>query len=180
MLKRVVLLILSLNLFVAHAQIIVEEPSLISAVSLSLESKKIDEHGVHFFENEKILSTSAVRKNFAFLAKQLKVDLKNYSFNQIKKGKHVIKLWETKQSNKPFRIVEVVTQDSSKSKRIPITEVRLLILSKSSPYRIELEVDNDGIAEYYIGKRSIHTVRESILFIDDEVDNSAFKEAELI
>ena len=81
------------------------------------------------------------------------------------------------QNKNPYCLIEIVTQDSTKNKKIPIKKINNLILSDLYPSSVELEFDENRLVFFKIEDSKIMVVRESILFIDDDFDNKAFNES---
>lgn len=147
---------------------------------LSVATNSIADHGVDFFENNKKLDSTTIAIDFATIQALASIDMSNYKVEYIKKGKQLIKYFESTDNTKFPRIIEVVTREFSKNKKIQLEVINFLIMSKKPPYHIELEVNENGINYYQIDKREVYSVRESIIYLDDEIDKSAFNEAKKI
>jgi hypothetical protein len=188
MLEEICLIMKNLILFIlfssassmTQGQISKRDSSMTLVSTLTVETKNIGEHGVDFFENNKRLDNITIANDFGTIQAIASIDLSKYKVQYIKKGKQLIKYFESSDTTKSHRLVEVVTREFSKNKKIQVEVVNYLIMSKKSPYIIELEVNENGINYYQIDKREVYSVRESIMYLDDEIDKSAFKDAKTI
>ena len=155
-----------------------EKDSLFTLIrNIAVETTNIGEHGIDFFENNKRLDSIAIANDFATISRRASLDTDNYKFLFIKNEKNIIKVFESTDTSNSLRLVEVVTIVFSKNKKIPVKRINYLILSKTSRQYVELEIDENGVNYYEIDNRKVHSVRESILYLNDEIDNSAFNEA---
>ncbi len=180
--KRQILTILFLNLItLINAQSNFSDSTINLISIINKESKDIGGHGIDYFDNNKMLDNNKVAKDFAVIVNQAKIITKNYKFSFIKSGKYNIKIFEGINGiTNPYRVIEIITVDSTRHKKIPIKQYNFLILSKDKPRIIEIEVDENGINTYKIDNREISCSRESAVEIDDDYDNSAFFEAKKI
>jgi hypothetical protein len=179
--RMVALTILFSSAFLStQAQISKRDSCFTLGLILAVTTNNIDEHGVDFFENNKRLDSLTIANDFSTIRTQASLDLSNYKVKYIKKGKQLIKCFESNDKTKASQLVEVVTREFSKNKKIQVEVTNYLIMSKKSPYLIELEFNENGVNYYKIDQREVYSVRESIMILDDEIDKSAFKEAKAI
>lgn len=164
-----------------NAQSNLSDSSITLVKIIAEQYKYIGEHGVDYIEKNKPLNNSKLANDFKLIVRQANINKKNYNFSLIKTGKHTIKLFEgVNEKTNPYRIVEIMTVDSSIHKKIPKKIYNYLILSKLKPKIIEILVDEDQVGSYKIDKREIGCIRESVIYIDDDFDDSAFLEVKLI
>ena len=119
-----VITFLSFSLF-GFAQTKSPDSTLTILKNISIELPHIGDHGVHFFENGKLLNHLTVKKDLGLIKRLATIDESNYKISVIKQGKYFIKLYEGKKGVNPYRLVEVLTQDSSKHKKNLLSKYKL-------------------------------------------------------
>ena len=169
-------------ILIRNADILIAQNGYLSAnlriiYNISNEYKNIGVHGIDFFENNVKLDSSMVIVYFDLINQLSKIDLNQYSVDSIKQDKYTIRKYHSSQNKNPYCLIEIVTQDSTKNKKIPIKKINNLILSDLYPSSVELEFDENRLVFFKIEDSKIMVVRESILFIDDDFDNKAFNES---
>lgn len=176
--KHYILIIFFSSTFsLLYAQTSEKDSSFTLTRNIAVETTNIGKHGVDFFENNKRLDSFTIANDFETILRRAFIDIDNYKFLLIKNEKNIIKVFENTDTINSLRLVEVVTRVFSKNKKIPVQRINYLIISNSPRQYVELEIDENGVNYYEIDNRKVHSVRESIMFINDEIDISAFKEA---
>jgi hypothetical protein len=176
----IILIFFSSTLSMACAQPSEKDSLFTLTRNITVETTNIGEHGIDYFENNKRLDSITIANDFATISRRASIDTDKYKLLFIKNKKNVIKVFESTDTSNLLQLVEVVTIEFSKNKKIPVKRINYLILSKTSKQYVELEIDENGVNYYEIDNRKVHSVRERMLYLNDDIDNSAFKEAKKI
>lgn len=152
--------------------------------SLLHQYLKSESEDILRFGNESVWASekNIVLKDFAKIDALTSINSANYKIETIQEGKHLITIYKANSKIKPYKIVEVITRDSTEYKgtRIHLEQIRYLILSKSNPKKVELDISENGIDGYTINGQRKYCLRESIVYIPEEFDVSVFHEMDAI
>lgn len=148
---------------------------------LKKESKtiiKYKEEADIFVENNKRVDYKMVLQDFDMIGKLTTMNATDYKIQTFEEGKHQINIYKTEIKTKPYKMVEVITRDTTEyeNRKIPLERIKYLILSKNQPKFVELNISDDGVDSYSINGQRKSSMRESMLYIPEEFDYSAFKE----
>ena len=149
------------------------EPLLIFSYLKSESESVLEDHGVDFFENNKIINAKDVIKDFEKIKELTSVHKSDYHITFAQEGNHTIKILNAKNKRtNPLQIIEVVTKVKTRINQYPISLINYFIRNRTSPQTIQLSIDENGIESYNLGQRRIYCMREIVFaFINkDEKD----------
>ncbi|WP_300565093.1 hypothetical protein [Flavobacterium sp.] len=152
---------------------------------LKSESKSIIKykHGADWFiDNDKMIDSKIVLQDFDMISKLTAMSKDEYKVQTFQEGKHQINIYKADIKAKPYKIVEVITRDSTeyKNQKLPLEHIKYLILSKNHPKFVELSISENGITNYTIDGLRKYCMRESVIYIPEEFDDSIFRQADAI
>ena len=141
---------------------------------LKSESKSVlEDHGVDFFENNKMINSKDVIKDFEKIKELTSVHKSDYHITFAQEGNHTIKILNAKnKKTNPLQIIEVETKIKTRINQYPISLINYFIRNRTNPQTIQLSINENGIESYNLGKRRIYCTREIVIaFINkDEKD----------
>jgi hypothetical protein len=141
------------------------------------------DHGDDWFtESEKAINNKIILQDFAKIKTLTSINIVNYKVQTFQEGKHLINIYKTNSKSKPYKIIEIITRDSYdyKGKNLSFGHIKYLILSKNNPKKVAIYISENGIDSYTIDGQRKYCMRESVIYIPEEFDNSAFYEVDSI
>jgi hypothetical protein len=182
--KQLILTIVLFNLIAfAKAQNNPCDSSLTLNAHITKEAHNLGEHGVTFFKDEfkssNRLDDTEVAKDLKLIKQLADITIQKYNMRIYTEDKHCIKVFTAKKNTtNPYRIIEIVTRDSTVTKKIPLKQVNWLLLSNTTPHTIAATIDENGIRTYTIGTKKVYAVRESMISVTDDIDHTSFMQVE--
>jgi hypothetical protein len=150
---------------------------------LLAELKNLTEHqhGNHYMVDNKMASEKRVKQNLLYIKSISRLDLKKYKVKTIQTKNHTVRIFKAinKETN-VGRFVEIKSVYTSFDKKRQYNYSNYYIVTKKKPMHIQLSFDENGISGYLWGNSEFYVSRESIILVEDTIEEIDTQEKKVI
>lgn len=167
--KEIILLFSLFCFYSSYSQ--QETLSLEKLLLIELKNLTGHQHGNHYMIDNKMASEKRVKQNLHYIKNISRLDLKKYKIKTIQTENHTVRIIKAidKETNID-RLVEIKSVYTSFDKKRQYNYSNYYIVTKKKPMHIQLSFDENGISGYQFGNNKFYVVRESIILVEDTIE----------